>query len=179
MKALRSRPTKSAAGWTPRISRSPRVTIALILEPEADLLACVTRLSSQCERSGSHGIVVTNASTRVDDDLLGRRVRIVSAPADAGGAELRQLAMQHAEGDIVLFEEVVSGGELSVNAAQSSRDLADRARACAPISEWCDILRAHGVADVAATRPASRAVRVGLRPARESMPVLADLHHPA
>ena len=153
--------------------------MALILAPEADLLACVTRLSSQCERTGSHGIVVTTAPTVVDDDILGRRVRVVRAPADAGGTELRQLAMQHAEGDIVLFEDVVGGTELSVNAGQSSRDLADRARTCAPVSEWCDILRAHGVADVAVTRPSPRAVRVGPRPARDSVPVLADLHHPA
>ena len=106
-------------------------------------------------------------------------MRVVSAPADASRAELRHLAMQHSEGDIVLLEDVSSGEELSVSGA-ASRDLGDRARACAPVSEWRDILMAHGVADVALPRPSSRgAVRGGARPVRVSVPVIADAHHPA
>jgi hypothetical protein len=161
------------------MSRSPRVTIALILEAEADVLACVTRLAAQCERSGSFGVIVVTGAAPVDETALGRRVRMVAAPADAGRTELRHLAMQHAEGDIVLIEDVECGAELSVNSGFSMRDLGDRARACAPVSEWRDILLAHGVCDVAPPRASSRAVRVGLRPAREPMPVIADLHHPA
>jgi hypothetical protein len=179
MKASRPRSTKSAPAWTPRIARSPRVTIALIVGTDGDVGACVARLASHCDRTGSYGLVVTTACASLDESLLGRRVRVVPAPADFGGAELRHLAMQHSEGDIVLLEDVSSGEELSVSSA-ASRDLGDRSRACVPVSEWRDILIAHGVADVALPRPVFRgAVRVGVRPVRESVPVMADAHHPA
>ena len=179
MKSLRGRSAKTASSWTPRISRSPRVTVVLITDEDTDLSACVARLSSHCERSGAYGVIVTAAAAGLDESGLGRRVRLVTAPADAGRCELRQLAMQHADGDIVLLEDV-SNRASNRTGGFSIRDLTERARACAPVSEWRDILVAHGVADVAPARPSPRHLaRVEARSLREVLSMPADAHNPA
>ena len=179
MKSSRGRSPKTASSWVPRISRSPRVTVVLIVDEDSDLSACVARLSSHCDRSGAYGVIVTSAGGALDESVMGRRVRIVTAPADASRCELRQLAMQHADGDIVLLEDVSSTAS-NRSSAFSLRDLSERARACAPVSEWRDILVAHGVADVAPPRPSPRHLaRVEARSLRDVLAMPADAHHPA
>ena len=179
MKSSRARSTKTASSSTPRISRSPRVTVALILDDDSDLSACVARLSAHCERSGVYGLIVTAAAASIDESALGRRVRVVSAPADASRCDLRHLAMQQADGDIVLLEDVSSRAS-TVTSAFSIRDLGERARACAPVSEWRDILLAHGVADVAPARLSPRQLlRVEARSLRDALAIPADARHPA
>jgi hypothetical protein len=171
---------KAAPSLATRISRSPRVTIALILEPDSDVSACVARLASQCERNGAYGVVVTAAAGAPDEGGFARRVRIVHAPADASRSELRHLAMHHADGDIVLLEDVASDAGPSVTGAFSARDLTERARSCPPASEWGDILRAHGVADAPPSRSLTRnVIRAAGWPVREALPVTADAHHRA
>ena len=177
MKSSRSRSTKTSSAGTARIARSPRVTIALVLDEVSDLCTCVARLSAHCDRTGTYGVIVTAGAATIDEATLGRRVRVVHAPADASRTELRHVAMQHAEGDIVLLEDVscaaLNDGEFTI------RNLAERVRAAAPISEWRDILLAHGVADVSPARPSPRQLlRVEARPLREAL-AMPDAHHPA
>ena len=179
MKSSRARSTKTASSWTPRISRSPRVTVALILDGDSDATAFIARLSAHCERAGVYGLIVTAAAASIDETALGRRIRLVSAPADANRCDLRHLAMQHADGDIVLLEDVSSSAS-NVTGAFSIRDLSERARACAPVSEWRDILLAHGVADVAPARLSPRQLlRVEARTLRDALAMPADARHPA
>jgi hypothetical protein len=179
MKSARSRSTRTGSSWTPRLSRSPRVTVVLILDEDSDVSSCVARLASHCERSGADGVIVTATAALIDETAVGRRVRLVTAPADVSRGELRHLAMQHADGDIVLLEDVSSTAS-NVAGAFSIRDLSERTRVCAPISEWRDILLAHGIADMAPVRPSPRQLlRVEARSLREALSMPADAHHPA
>lgn len=178
-RSSRGRSARTASSRTSRISRLPRVTVVLILDEDSDPAACVARLSSHCERSGAYGVIVTATAAGLDESALGRRVRLVTAPADASRSELRHLAMQHADGDIVLLEDV-SSTRSNLAGAFSIRDLSERARASAPVSEWRDILVAHGVAVVAPPRPLPRHLAgVEARSLREVLSMPADAHYPA
>jgi hypothetical protein len=164
------RTTATASGSMRRVSPSPRVTIALILDADSDLAGSLMRLSARCERLGADGIAVIASGLSPDDFTVGRRVRVVSAPADASLADLRHFAMQHADADIVILEDREASG--------------DRVRTSTPMSAWRAILRAHGVAEASLPSMSSpgivhRDTRVDVRPAREPFPVMIDAHHRA
>lgn len=99
---------RSPRSRAPRRGSTPTFSIVVVSRGDFDALcACVERLEHSCARLEAEIIIVVQG-TIADSVSLQKRfttARVVPAPADAGGGDLRGLGMLEAGGDIVAFTE--------------------------------------------------------------------------
>lgn len=100
-----SRPSRSRA---PRRGSTPTFSIVVVSRGDLDALcACVERLEQSCRRLDAEVVIVVPGTIAEATSLQQRfaSARVVPAPADAAGGDLRGLGMLEAGGDIVAFTE--------------------------------------------------------------------------